>query len=127
MKVNFIVEVTDTGFSAYAENFEKYPVGTTGSTIKELTDNIADALESLLDYQNNKTAGMPEITWEYDLEQFFAYHKMINSSVLGDRIGMSKSLLSQYANGKKKASPKQIQRIVNEAIKFGEELTRLRP
>lgn len=124
-KVNFIVEVTNTGYSAYAEDFDKYPVGTTGATIKELTANIAEALELYLDYANNKAAGMPEITWEYDLSQFFEYYKVINVSALGDRIGMSKSLLSQYINGSKKASQKQIQRIMTGVKELGQELSGL--
>lgn len=124
-KVNFIVEVTKTGFSAYAEDFEQYPVGTTGSTIKELTDNMAEALELFLDYANNKASGMPEITWEYDLEQFFDHYKVINVSALGERIGMSKSLLSQYIKGGKRASGKQVHRIMVGVKELGQELSGL--
>ncbi len=38
----FIVEKTHTGFSAYSNDFEKFPVGTTGTSISELKANILD-------------------------------------------------------------------------------------
>jgi hypothetical protein len=34
-KIVFVVENTNTGYSAYAEDFEKYSVGTTGGDMKE--------------------------------------------------------------------------------------------
>ena len=124
-KVNFIVEVTNTGYSAYAEDFEKFPVATTGKTIKELTNNMAEALELFLDYANNKAAGMPEVSWEYDLKQFFEYYNVINVKALGERIGVNRSLISQYINGHKKAGPKQVERILKGVKGLGQELASL--
>lgn len=46
-KIVFVVEKTGTGFSAYAEDFEKIPAGTTGDTMAELRINIEDAYNSV--------------------------------------------------------------------------------
>jgi len=39
-KIKMIVEKTDTGFSAFSE---EYPIFTTGSTISELMDHVYEA------------------------------------------------------------------------------------
>ena len=42
--ITFVVEKTSTGFSAYAEDFENFPVGTTGDHLSGLKKNILEAL-----------------------------------------------------------------------------------
>ena len=44
-KIKMIVEKTDTGFSAYAEDF---PIFTTGKTIPELLNNAYEAAQLFL-------------------------------------------------------------------------------
>lgn len=110
--VKFVVEKTETGFSAYSEDFEKYPVATTGESIAELKSNILEAFNSLQEYKNKKTITAEDIAIKLDLAQFFDYYKIINAKALSERIGMNQSLLAQYVNGSKQASPKQIERII---------------
>ena len=65
------------------------------------------------------------IHFEIDFKQFFEYYKVINSKHLAKRIGMNESLLSQYVNGKKQPSKKQIERIIDGLHEIGKELTEL--
>ena len=124
-KIVFIVEKTDTGFSAYAEDFNNIPAGTTGDTMAELQNNILDAYNSVAELKGLNEATIDDITRQLDLPQFFDYYKIINASALGARIGMDKTLLSQYVNGHKRASEKQVQRIMKGIKQLGSELASL--
>ena len=123
-KIVFIVEKTTDGFSAYAEN-ENIPAATTADTMAELRINIVDAYNSVAELKGLPEVTFDEINIQLDLPQFFEYYKIINASALGSRIGMDKTLLSQYVNGHKKAGPKQIQRIMNGIKQLGSELSSL--
>jgi predicted RNase H-like HicB family nuclease len=124
-KVVFIVEKTGTGFSAYSEDFEDIPVGTTGETIEELRENIVDAYNSFAELKGLKELSLDDFSIQLDLPQFFDYYKIINASALGSRIGMDKTLLSQYVNGHKKPSHKQVEKIMNGIKQLGNELASL--
>ena len=121
----FIVKKTSTGFSAYAENFDELPVGTTGANVLVLKQNIIDVVNL---YQEH-VAGQPfvpeQIILKYDLPQFFDFYKEINAKALARRVGMNQTLLSQYVNGKKSPSVRQIQKILNGIKELGKELTEL--
>jgi len=78
----------------------------------ELRTNILDAYNSVAELKNLPEVSIEDINIQLDLPQFFDYYKIINASALGSRIGMDKTLLSQYVNGHKKAGPKQIQKIL---------------
>ena len=41
------------------------------------------------------TYAIGEVQFEYDLESFFDFYKIINAKALSERIGMSQSLLAQ--------------------------------
>jgi len=110
--VKFVVEKTSTGFSAYAEDFEKHPVATTGTTITELKENILEAFNLLQEHNSKKAITADDIVIKLDIGQFFDYYKIINAKALSERIGMNQSLLAQYINGTKPASQKQIERII---------------
>lgn len=117
-KLKFIVEKTDTGFSAYCK---EYPVYTTGDNFTELLSNAEEAIslygEGLSDQIKSK-----EIDLEIDLQQFFQYYRVINAKFLAKRIGMNESLLSQYVKGTKKPSAKQTSKILNGIHEIGREL-----
>ena len=123
-KIVFIVEKTDTGFSAYAED-DNIPAATTADTMAELRINTVDAYNSVAELKGLPEVTIDEINIQLDLPQFFDYYKVINASALSARIGMDKTLLSQYVNGHKKAGPKQIQRIMNGIKQLGSELSSL--
>lgn len=123
-KIVFIVEKTSDGFSAYAED-DNIRAATSASTMAELRINIVDAYNSFAELNGWPEVTIDEINVQLDLPQFFDYYKVINASALGSRIGMDKTLLSQYINGHKKAGPKQIQKILNGIKQLGSELSSL--
>lgn len=123
--VKFIVERTGTGYSAHAENFEKYPVTTSADTMAELKTNIVDALNTWLDFQGKPLAGAADIAVKIDLQQIFAFYKELNAKAIGKRAGISETLLSDYVNGRKQPSQKQAQRILTGIQSLGRELAAL--
>jgi predicted RNase H-like HicB family nuclease len=118
-KIVFIIEKTDTGFSAYSE---VYPVYTTGTTVNELLDNANEAFSL---YFEDKNKGRQQIYYEIDFKQFFQYYKVINSKALAEKIGMNPTLLSQYVRGHKRPSEKQSRRILYGINKIGQELAEM--
>ena len=62
----FIVEKTDTGYSAYAEN---YPAFTTGSNIAELKSNTLDAINSWFELKGQSEMSETDVKLQFDLPQ----------------------------------------------------------
>jgi predicted RNase H-like HicB family nuclease len=120
-KLKFIVEKTDTGFSAYCK---EYPVYTTGDNFTDLLSNAEEAI-SLYDEGLSGQIGGKEIDLEIDMQQFFQYYRVINAKFLAKRIGMNETLLSQYVQGTKKPSAKQTSKILNGIHDIGRELIKI--
>jgi predicted RNase H-like HicB family nuclease len=120
-KFKFMVEKTDTGFSAFSEDL---PVFTTGKNITELQNNIIEAIELAFEATETKFS-KENIELEIDLKQFFKYYRVINAKYLAERIGMNPTLFSQYVKGHKKPSSKQTTRILNGLNEIGRELSNL--
>jgi predicted RNase H-like HicB family nuclease len=120
-KVNIIVEKTDTGFSAYAEN---YPVFTTGKTTAELLRNVKEALNLYLE-EEGVYVNQENIKLNIDFRLFFQHYKVLNAKFLAKRIGMNPTLLSQYVQGKKSPSTEQANRILSGIHEIGKELSEL--
>ena len=120
-KIKMIVEKTDTGFSAFSEN---YPIYTTGRTIPELINNAIEAAnlrfedDGILITQEN-------LKFEIDFKQFFQYYKVLNAKFLADKIGMNPTLLSQYVQGRKKPSDAQTEKILLGIHQIGQELSEI--
>ena len=119
--IKFILEKTKTGYSAYSVD---KPIYTSGHTIHELQLNVLEATNLYLE-EFNKSIQIDKIELEIDFKQFFEYYKVINSKHLARRIEMNESLLSQYVNGKKKPSKKQVDRIVEGLHEIGKGLMEL--
>lgn len=120
-KIATIVEKTETGYSAYAEN---YPVFTVGNNLDELKSNILEALNLYFEGVHELVT-LDDIKITLDLPQFFEFYKVINAKALSKRIGMNQSLLAQYINGNKKPSSAQIQRILKGVQQIGRELSEI--
>jgi predicted RNase H-like HicB family nuclease len=118
-KIMVIIEKTDTGFSAYAED---YPVYTTGESMNELINNTHEAFSL---YFENKKFNPARLAFEIDFKQFFQYYKVINSKALAEKIGMNPTLLSQYVRGHKKPSETQSRRILYGINRIGQELAEI--
>ena len=115
------VEKTDTGFSAYSED---YPIFTTGQSVPELINNAYEATEFYFE-EENVTIETKNIRFEIDFKQFFKYYKVLNAKFLAEKIGINATLLSQYVQGRKKPSAKQTEKILNGIHQIGQELSGL--
>lgn len=119
-KIKIIVEKTDTGFSAYSE---EYPIYTTGRTVPELIRNAFEATNLFFD--DNYKISHESLKFEIDFAQFFQYYKVLNSKFLAEKIGMNPTLLSQYVQGHKKPSENQTEKILAGIHQIGQELSEL--
>jgi len=118
-KAVFIVEKTNTGYSAYAEN---YNAATTGDTYEELKINMLDSLNLLLEHEGKKLATLNDITIKFDLQQFLSYYNGINISIISKKYKLNNSLISQYKSGEKYPSEEQARKIIESIKSYGEEL-----
>ena len=120
-KIKMIVEKTDTGFSAFSEDF---PIYTTGRTIPELIDNALEAANLLFE-EDDIRIEQENLKFEIDFKQFFQYYKVINAKFLANKIGMNPTLLSQYVQGRKKPSDAQTEKILLGIHQIGQELSEI--
>lgn len=67
-------------------------------------------------------------SFEYDdpeptgISKLFLSHPEINAVAIGDRLGISRSVMTQYVNGTKKPSKELEERIINEIKKVNKEM-----
>ena len=118
-KITMTVEKTDTGFSAFSED---YPIFTTGQSIPELINNTYEATELHFEEESVKV-NLNDIRFEIDFKQFFKFYKVLNAKFLAEKIGMNATLLSQYVQGHKKPSAKQTEKILSGIHQIGQELS----
>jgi transcriptional regulator with XRE-family HTH domain len=122
--IKFTIEKTSTGYSAYREE-RNGAISTTGDNLTDLRNNILEAYNLYLDENKKPSIAIDQIALQFDLASFFEFYPEINTSALGSRIGMHKSLLSEYINGKRKPSEKQVSKILTGVKTLGRELTEL--
>ncbi len=120
-KIKVTVEKTDTGFSAFCND---YPVFTTGRTVPELVDNALEAVNLYFE-EDGIEFTHDNLSFEIDFRQFFQYYKVLNSKFLAYKIGMNPTLLSQYVQGHKKPSEKQTEKILAGIHQIGKELSEI--
>lgn len=119
IKLNILKE--DVGYTAVGQWKDRGLV-TSGDSWEELQEMIVEMLNLVFE-DLGFTYTIDEVQFEYDLESFFDFYKIINAKALSERIGMNQSLLAQYINGAKKPSGKQLQRIVKGIQQVGRELS----
>ena len=123
-KVTVIVMKEDMGYSATSAIEDDF-IGTEAETFEELKTRMIEALNfAYEEYEIEYT--LNDIRFEFDLESFFDFYKVINAKALSQRIGMNQSLLAQYIRGIKKPSPAQTKRILKGVQQIGRELTEVR-
>lgn len=121
-KINVTVEKTRTGYSAFAEDLAVF---STAKDINTLYKNLIEALNLYLE-ESGYYVEQSNIKLNLDLQQFFQYYRVINANFLALRIGMNPTLLSQYVQGRKNPSAKQIDKILNGIHAIGKELAEIR-
>lgn len=123
-KIKMSVIKENTGYSAntmVGSNF----IATEAESFEELKINVLEAVNLAFEDQGF-TYIIDEIKFEYDLQSFFDFYKVINAKALSERIGMNQSLLAQYIKGIKKPSAAQTNRILEGVQQIGRELTEIR-
>ncbi len=123
-KIKITVVKEDTGYSANTlvnGNF----IATEAETFEELNTMALEAVNLAFE-EKGFVYTIEEIQFEYDLESFFDFYKVINAKALSQRIGMNQSLLAQYIKGIKKPSAIQTKRILRGVQQIGRELTEVR-
>ena len=123
--IKFIVGKTATGYDAYSEVNEQIVAVTTGTNLAELKTNALEAYNLYLEEKKKPQIIIDQIKLEFDLPSFFEFYKEINASGLAKRIGMHKSLLSEYINGKRKPSEKQTEKVFEGIRQLGKELNEI--
>jgi len=120
-KIEIILEKTDTGYSAFCVN---YPIYTTGRTFYELMDYGREAANLCFE---DESVGITQknLKFDVDFSLFFQYYRVINTKVLADKIGMNHTLLSQYVQGRRRASEKQTEKILFAIHQIEHELSKL--
>ena len=120
-QIKITVTKEDTGYSANTlvnGNF----IATEAENFDELKTNILEAVNFSFE-EKGFVYTIDEIQFEYDLESFFDFYKVINAKALSERIGMNQSLLAQYIKGIKKPSIPQTKRILQGVQQIGRELS----
>jgi len=120
-KIKMIVTKEDTGYSANALIRKKF-IATQAESFHELQLNVLEAVNLSFEAEGHSYT-KDEIQFEYDLESFFDFYKVINAKALAERIGMNQSLLSQYIKGIKKPSASQTKRILQGVQQIGRQLS----
>ena len=105
----------------------------TADTFAELQIEIEDGFDSCIKrmMSNGNRVPLWLVNKEYDFKYKFldatsllkAYSSYISLAVISRVSGINQNLLSQYANGLKKARPNQMKRIIEAINKIGKELS----
>jgi hypothetical protein len=123
-KTNVIVVKEGVGYSATSNIYNKF-VATEADTFEDLKAGILEAINFTFEKDDIEYT-LNDIQFEFDLESFFDFYRVINAKALSERIGMNQSLLAQYIKGIKKPSPAQTKRILMGVQQIGRELTEVR-
>jgi hypothetical protein len=123
-KIKIKVTKEDTGYSASTMVNTNF-IATEAESFEELKTTILEAVNFSFE-EKGFVYTIDEIQFEYDLESFFDFYKVINAKALSDRIGMNQSLLAQYIKGIKKPSIPQRKRILEGVQQIGKELSEVR-
>ncbi len=120
-KITMTVLKEDAGYSATAIVGDTF-IATEADTFDALKENIIEAVNLTFE-DKGYVYDIEDIKFEYDLESFFDFYKVINAKALSERIGMNQSLLAQYIKGIKKPSKAQTERILKGVQDIGRELS----
>ena len=122
IKIKVVKE--DKGYSATTKVGKNY-IATESEYFNELNTMILEALNLAFE-EKDIVYTINDMKFEYDLESFFDFYKVINAKALSERIGMNQSLLAQYIKGIKKPSPDQTKRILEGVQQIGRELSEVK-
>ena len=127
-KVNVIVEYSDKNLSAYIEDA---PIITTGKDLKEIKENMNEAIELYLEScKEMKIVPVPtlqgeiQLDYKIDAATFINYYRGIFTKAALSRItGINERQLWHYAAGIHKPRKQQLEKIQNGINALTKELT----
>ena len=123
-KIKVVVVKEDFGYSASSAIGKNF-IAVQADTFEELKSRFVDAFNFTFE-DVKRTIQKNDLVFEFDLESFFDFYKVINAKALSERIGMNQSLLAQYIRGIKKPSAAQTRRILSGVQQIGHELSEVR-
>ena len=123
-KIMIVVTKEKAGYSATTNIGDNF-ICTEAATFEKLKERILEAVNFTFE-DVDIAYSLNDLKFEFDLESFFDFYKVINAKALSERIGMNQSLLAQYIKGIKKPSPTQTKRILQGVHEIGRELTEVR-
>ena len=126
--ITVVIEKTNTGFSAYANDFSG--IATVGQTFSELKENVNEVLEMQIEYLQENDSSIKlenfEINYVVDLEQFFEYFSVINKTAFAERYAkVNPSLFRQYTKGLAPLSSDKLRQISTGLHKLADEINDL--
>lgn len=121
-----VVEMTaDGNFDCYPEDeLQDYGVCGYGATAQEAIDDFRECVVEARSAMAGEGLEAPdyELVFKYDVASFFSYFNVFNASKLAAMTGINKSLMSQYASGKRRASQVQYDKLRGGIEKLTKEL-----
>ncbi|MDE6336362.1 MAG: pilus assembly protein HicB [Muribaculaceae bacterium] len=115
MEVKVTVEKSSDGtYAAFMEDvLPDFGLAGYGQSAKEAIDDFFCSVEETKEFLRNNGKEFPDINFSfyYDLQSFFSYFSYLNISKIGEKSGISPSLMRQYVAGSAKASQKQYDKI----------------
>ena len=123
-----IIETTANNYSAYVEGLDG--VAATGATLTDIKENLAHALEELVDTCRELDFEIPEmlkedyrIEFKMDVKSLLSvYYGIFTKSGLERLTGINQKQLWHYAQGLSKPREAQIRRIESALHRLGNEL-----
>jgi hypothetical protein len=110
----------DVGFSAVGQ-WENRGLNTCADTWPELEEMIVDMVNLSFEDLDWKFR-IDEIDFEYDLESFLNYYRIIGSDEFANMLNIDKSTIDSYKSGKEKPTPDEARKIIDAARQAGREL-----
>jgi len=123
-KIKVLVLKEGIGYSATSTIGQRF-IATEAENFEELKIKMLEAINFTFEKDGIKHS-IDDLRFEFDLESFFDFYRVINAKALSERIGMNQSLLAQYIKGIKKPSPAQTRRILKGVQQIGRELIEIR-
>ena len=86
-----------------------------GNTAKQAIEDMQSGLNDLKEYFKDEGKPMPELEIEYrfDIGALFSYYDFLNMAGVSRAVGITPSVIRQYAAGVKSPSPKTLAKIRN--------------
>lgn len=108
------------GYGAFTYHNDDY-IGTYASSFEDLKNNIIEVLNLHFE-DENLSFYIEDIDFEYDLESFLNYYRIIGSDEFANMLNIDKEKIDSYKSGKEKPSPDEARKIIDAARQAGREL-----